>query len=126
MGRLGEHRRVVAWLAFVAIWLTIVAPVVSRVMPVQAAMPAMAGMACPEHMGHATDPGTPHPHPPSTEKCGYCTLIGHSPVLATAAWVPALLPQTAFLPAAFPDESHVRRHSLLAPTSRGPPGFLNA
>jgi hypothetical protein len=124
--RSGAHRRVVAWLAFAAIWLAVVVPVISRVMATPAAAPVASGMTCGEHMGHGTDPADPDPRLPATDKCGYCTLIGHSPALLAAAWVPVLLPRTAHLPPCLPDEWCTRRHSLLAATPRGPPGFVNA
>lgn len=125
MGRSGAQRRLVAGLAFVAIWLTIVAPVVSRVLPAVSVAPAASDMACAEHMGNAPDPAK-HPNPPTTDKCGYCNLIGHSPVLVRMAWVATLLPQASCLPSQLPDEWYVRGHSLIAPTPRGPPRFVNA
>src|SRR5690242_6307563 len=93
VGRSDTHRRVVAGLAFVAIWLTSVSPVISRVWPLWGTAPATSDMACAEPMGHATDPDGQHPHLPSTDRCGYCALVGHSPFLAEAAWLPTLLPQ---------------------------------
>lgn len=126
MGRSDTHRRVVAGLAFVAIWLTIVSPVISRVWPLWGTAPATSDMACAEPMGHATDPDGQHPHLPSTDRCGYCALVGHSPFLAEAAWLPTLLPQVSYLPPHLPDGWHLQRHSSLAPTPRGPPGFVNA
>lgn len=124
--RTGAHRRVVAQLAFVAIWLTIVAPVISRVLPLWGTASAASDMACAEHMGHATDPDGTHPQLPSTDQCGYCSLVGHSPFLVEASWVPALLPQVSYLPPRLPDGWHIRRYSLLASAPRAPPGFANA
>ncbi|SEJ00765.1 Protein of unknown function [Frateuria terrea] len=126
VGRSDTHRRVVAGLAFVAIWLTIVAPVISRVLPLWAAAPATSDMACAEHMGHATDPHGPHPQLPSTDRCGYCALVGQSLFLVEAAWLPIVPPQASYLPPHLPDGWHIRRYSSLAPTPRGPPGSVNA
>ncbi|WP_414655801.1 DUF2946 domain-containing protein [Frateuria sp.] len=125
LGRSGAHRRVVAWLAFTAVWLTLFSPVISRVLPSLSGA-AMSGMACSGLTEHATGQPTPHPHLPAPDKCGYCTLLGHSPALGTAAWVPALLPHSTNLPASVPNESHIGRHSPLAPTPRGPPESTNA
>lgn len=127
MVRSQAHSRGVAWLAFFAIWLTLVAPVVSQVVAAVGS-PAMASAspACAEHLGHAVPPATPHPSVPPTDRCGYCTLVAHSPVVIAAAWLPLLLPRTAYLPPALPAAPGLRRHAWLATTPRGPPGFVNA
>lgn len=127
MVRSQAQRRVVTWMAFVALWLTVVAPVISRLLPTaHDAMPAMSGMGCVEHMGHPAHPAAPDPLAPATDKCGYCTLVGQSPVVIAALWVPVLLPHTPYLPPALPDARAARGHTWLAPTPRGPPGFVNA
>lgn len=137
MVRSQAQRRVVAWMAFVALWLTIVAPVISRLLPTaHDAMPAMSDMVMPdmamsdmafvEHIGHPAHPSMPDPLAPATDKCGYCTLVGQSPVVIAALWVPVLLPRTPYLPPALPDARAARGHTWLAPTPRGPPGFVNA
>jgi len=107
----------IAWLALLAIWLAIVAPVVSQTVAV-ADTPAMAmGMDCDGHHDHAPPPA---PHPSSMEKCGYCGLLSHHPVLL-AAPAPAtlnLLPAGLPLPYSAPLSAEP---SVLAAAPRGPP-----
>ena len=84
MFRRKASRQVVSWLALLAMALIVVMPVISRVMP----MPmtgSMQGMgdACPQRMA-----GEKHPAPAdpadSTDRCGYCVLLGHQSILASS------------------------------------------
>ena len=77
------QRSWVAWLAMVALWLTIVAPVISQAMP--SAPSFDLGAWCTGHGlsdQHPATPGDPLAH---TDKCGYCGLLGHSPLLPGVA-----------------------------------------
>ncbi|MFC4525260.1 DUF2946 domain-containing protein [Dyella halodurans] len=103
----------------VALWLTIVAPVISQSLAVDS-MPGMVG--CESQHAHP-DPTVPPSHPSSMEKCGYCGLLGHSPALIGHAVplphpAPARWHGTAALPARLQTE-----YSALAAAPRGPPAF---
>jgi hypothetical protein len=100
----------------VALWLTILAPVVSQAIASDA-MPSMAAMCGPHH-DHST-PGIPHPM--SMEKCGYCGLLGHSPLLSggsASPLPPSPLPRLTVVAA--PD-SVCTKPTLIAASPRGPP-----
>jgi hypothetical protein len=80
-------RQPLAWLAWLAMALLIVAPLVSHVLPASASMAhaahAMMGADCPHGTmdgGHASRrDGTQDP----TDCCGYCVLFGQQSLLAT-------------------------------------------
>jgi len=84
------HSRFVTCLALVAVWLTVVMPVISRSMP--------NGMGSMGVGSRGTSHGLSQPHPatpsdPSSilDKCGYCCLFCHSPLVAGNA-LPAMAP----------------------------------
>lgn len=104
-----------------AIWLAIVAPVISQtVAPADTPTMAMAmAMDCDGLHDHAPPLA---PHPSSMEKCGYCGLLSHHPMLV-AAPLPAtakLLPANLPLPYSAPLSAEP---SVLAAAPRGPPVF---
>jgi hypothetical protein len=100
-----------------AMWLAIVAPVISQTVAV-ADTPAMA-MDCDGPHDHAPPLA---PHPSSMEKCGYCGLLSHHPVLlATSLPATGNLPP-AGLPVAY-RASLSAEPSVLAAAPRGPPVF---
>lgn len=106
--------------------LLVGAPVVSRLLPSPSAMADM-GMHCDEHAGHGGQPSTPDPHAPSSmEKCGYCGLLGHSPVLGSALWLPPPrpLPSRDVMPSRA--EPAATRRGCLVAAPRGPPVRVNA
>ncbi|WP_428993982.1 DUF2946 domain-containing protein [Dyella terrae] len=121
------HRQIVTWLAWLAIALVVVAPLVSRVMPAHGSMPGMAGMAgmmgsdCPHVVV-----GGDHPDRPAdaTDRCGYCVLLDHQSPLA-AHVILHLLPA---LPRAFMSvalhEADVRKTAYEDARPRGPPRFV--
>jgi len=133
------QRRFVVWLASVALGLLLFAPSVSRVLYAwsggDVAMPAMAGnhaghvghsrhdhSGMPGHAGMAGHPDMPdHPGMPMPgDVCGYCTLMCHSPVLASAlAFIVLPLPRAPYA-AAF-GEVQAPVPALLEHRSRGPP-----
>ncbi|MCE5233528.1 MAG: DUF2946 domain-containing protein [Mizugakiibacter sp.] len=119
-----RHRRVVAWLAFIAIALTAGAPVVSRLLPGAAMVPAaMAG--CDMHHPGAHPAPAPDPHTP-LDKCGYCSLFVHSPLLVAAVTPFLPIPAPPRFVAARRDLGRVPAHSPLAARPRGPPTFADA
>lgn len=118
-----RYRRVIAWLAFAAIALTVVAPVVSRLLPGAAVAATMAG--CDMHHAGSHPAPMPDPHAP-LDQCGYCSLFVHSPLLlaAAAAFLPISAPPRFF--AARRDLGRLPAHSPLAARPRGPPMFADA
>jgi len=122
------HRKWVAWLAMFAMWLTIVAPVVSQTVAATSWSPDLGGW-CEGHAGlvvhsvpHQTDP-----HAPSSDKCGYCGLLGHSPSLAGTSWQPpSVVWQGACALTILPTRKAHTARVLLAAAPRGPPVFSHA
>jgi len=84
------HYRFVRCLALVAVWLTVLMPVISRSMP--NGMGSMGfGSRGTSHGLSQQHPSTP-PDPSSIlDRCGYCCLFCHSPLVAGGA-LPALPP----------------------------------
>lgn len=125
--RKASHSRLVAWLALVAMCLVVVMPVLSRSMPMPMPMHSMDAMgADAELSAHGFSEHHPptSPAPSSTlDKCGYCSLFCHSPMVAGDALPPlptlALPAQTllaAMVPAGPPPQ-------LLSAAPRGPPSL---
>lgn len=108
--------RLTAWLGLFAIWLAIVAPVVTQLLPAPSVASAAAradvraqlGAAlCSAHnavlpfaarASHVRDPAL-DPNQPShddhhAKACGYCNLLAHSPLIGGAAFV-AVVPLVA-------------------------------
>lgn len=88
MVRLKTSRVYVAWLAMLAMALIVVMPAISRVMPMTVAMPGMDA-PCPQHDHQAS---AQHPDSPGTpadpmERCGYCVLLSHTPLLTASVIV---------------------------------------
>jgi hypothetical protein len=119
------HRRI-AWLAMLAIWLIVVAPVVSQIHAASAA-PSMDD-ACPMRMDHAamghgdpTIPASPDRHPQPMEKCGYCFLLAHSPVMPGVG-VPVLVPPPLAPDVLVGKPARIgAKPSVSAVSARGPP-----
>ncbi|WP_158543262.1 DUF2946 domain-containing protein [Dyella psychrodurans] len=123
MLRVKALHRYMAWLAMLAMAFIVVMPVVSRTMPMS--MPGMDG-ACPEHVAlGAKQPGSPHAPVDPMERCGYCFLLHHSPLLSAGTIVhlvptaPSLDVPVAALPA---DRSNA---PLLSADPRGPPAHIS-
>jgi hypothetical protein len=116
------HNRIVAWMAVVAIWLTVLAPVVSRAMPAVSSFPDL-GAWCEGSAGlvdrHA--PAMPDQHADHMAQCGYCSLLSHEPGLSAVAYVAALRPSVAHAFPLPPARHATRLASLLAAAPRGPP-----
>lgn len=133
MRRTREIRIFFAWLAWFALGLTIVAPVVSRTLASVTASAAHGAhhamdMSAQMTAGHADT----HRHDNARgdhdgmlmEPCGYCSLLGHSPLLIVIAWLPGLLPRaTPRQPVPTAPQRSPERSTLTA-VPRGPPAFL--
>jgi hypothetical protein len=116
---------VTAWLALLAIWLTVIAPVVSRILP-GTSSPDL-GAWCMAHEGggdgHAS-PQSPAPHPHDAdhwERCGYCSLFSHSPSLGFVPATLGLPALPALLSAALPVRRTLAPRPLFDAPPRGPP-----
>lgn len=114
-----KTRRSIAWLATLALWLIVTAPVVSQIVATDTVL-SMVG-ACSSDHDHATPPLR---HPMSMESCGYCGLLGHSPALLGAAIAcPPTSPPSARLVVAAPNIAQAIP-LITAASPRGPPQFL--
>jgi hypothetical protein len=118
--RRSTTRRFVAWLALFAMWLAAAAPTVSRVLPAADAWPEL-GAWCTGHgleQRHPEAPADPAAH---LDKCGYCALLAHSPLLGA----PAALALPPALPGAAAPAGRIAAagHAAvpLAAHPRGPP-----
>lgn len=117
-----RQRGFIAWLAIVALWLTIVAPVVSQTLANPLDSLISIG-ACGVHQPDGTQtPPTGH----LLEKCGYCGLLaGHSMLPdASPVQVPGLALAGMSLIAVRPPERSAI--VLLAAAPRGPPLVAHA
>lgn len=122
-----SHRRILrscfTWLAFLAIGLTIVAPLVSRTLTSVATSSPHADC---EDMHAPMPPGATDHDGMAMEACGYCGLLGHSPWLASIAWLPNLLPPSATRAPALPTAAELPQRFDLTAAPRGPPAFLRS
>lgn len=130
MIRKRTQRRFVVWLASVALGLLLFAPSISRVLYAWSANDAdiaalagePAGHLAHGHAGMPDHPGMPErPGVPSNgDVCGYCTLMCHNPVLASAlAFIVLPLPRAPY--STVPEQGSTSIHGLLDRRSRGPP-----
>lgn len=117
----------ISWLAWLAMAFVVVAPLVSRVMPMHSAMQDMAGMVsmmgndCPHATTGTDHPATPDHSADATDRCGYCVLLDHQSLLATHAILhlpPA--PPRAFMQVSL-HEADVQKTPLQDARPRGPP-----
>lgn len=116
------QRSWVAWLATIALWLTIVAPVISQTLP---AAPSLdLGAWCTGHGlsdQHPAAPGDPLAH---TERCGYCGLLGHSPLLPGVASLTLVSIDLLNLAPVLPVVAGEVSPRLLSAHPRGPPALI--
>lgn len=114
-------------MALVAVWLTVLAPSVSRTVSAAFVFPDLGAWceAIPsDHHGAAT--GHDADAPGDGAACGYCTLFAQMPALGTAFFVGHILPLPGDVPAGLPAlRAHVRVAILHAPP-RGPPVVAHA
>jgi len=75
--------RWLGWMAIVAVWLTALAPTVSRV--TAWTFPDLGAWCAPADAPHHGTQGAGG-HDDGGEACGYCTLFTHSPGLAGVAY----------------------------------------
>lgn len=113
------HRSIATWLAFLAIGLILFAPTVSRTLAFATTASASMDMDCPMHaaMHHG---GQSPDAPQAPDPCGYCTLMCHSPALATGL-VLTILPLPAAPFAVRDTQRDAPLSTLLERRSRGPP-----
>jgi hypothetical protein len=107
-----------------AMALIVVMPAISRVMPTMGAMPGMDA-ACPYHDHQAS---TQHPNSPSApadplERCGYCVLLSHTPILSSDVIVHVVpaAPIVAVPHVVLPSDQSAA--PLLSADPRGPPSL---
>lgn len=123
--RKASHSKLGAWLALAAMWLVVVMPVLSRSMPMP--MPSMSAMG---HDAEFSAHGLSEQHPPTSpdpsstlDKCGYCSLFCHSPMVAGNALrslPPLALPAQTLLAPTVPAGPPPQ---LLSAAPRGPPSL---
>jgi hypothetical protein len=118
------HKRLVAWLAMLAIWLMMVAPVVSQTLPAATAWPDL-GAWCEGHVGLVAD-APAAPHGDLLAKCGYCDLLNHSPGLSGDFFVASLLLRTPYQPRPMPAIYLTERTPERSHAPRGPPSIHHA
>jgi hypothetical protein len=102
-------------------WLAVAAPVISQVAPVSDAHLDL-GAWCTGH-GLADHPsGAPSdPHALHADKCGYCGLLGHSPLLVGGATPPPAFARFSHRVRTHMDLPVVDARPLLSASPRGPP-----
>ncbi len=101
-------------------WLLVAAPTISRSLPSTGAWPEL-GAWCTGHGLEEHHPAAPDGSAWHTDECGYCALLGHSPLLSGAALA---APAAALLPALAPSiDADWPWHPLplLSAHPRGPP-----
>ena len=117
-----RQRRPIAWLAIVALWLTIVAPVVSQTLASPLDALVSIGWCGTHHDDGTQSPPAGH----LLEKCGYCGLLsGHSILPDAPPSLPAA-PTLYGLWRAMPEPPARGSIVLLAADPRGPPVFAHA
>lgn len=124
LSRSNTRRRFVTWLAMAALWLLVVAPTVSQTLSSLSSWPDL-GAWCTGHglSDQHSSPSTPDHPGPHTDKCGYCVLLGHSPLLGGGGLAISIV---APVPAARPTAGTVHRWyalPLLSAHPRGPPSI---
>lgn len=103
-----------------AMALIVVMPAVSRVMPMSGAMPGMDS-SCPQHHAETHHPASPHNPADPTDRCGYCVLLNHAPLLASGEvlhLVP-VVPNLTVSVVARADDAYAS--PILSAKPRGPP-----
>jgi hypothetical protein len=125
MIRRATFHRYAAWLALTAMTLIMVMPALSRSMAADKAMSGMEG-GCLMHADHQPRPGVPSYPDEPTAKCGYCTLLDHTPVVGKGVaflHLPAVRPAPPLGAVVSPVTSLER---FLSARPRGPPSHMDA
>ncbi|NCT67888.1 MAG: DUF2946 domain-containing protein [Rhodanobacteraceae bacterium] len=144
------QRPAVAWLGLLAIWLSVLAPVVSQTLTgwradAQRTVAIHAdthsahgahhahdahGAHAANHVQHdahqhaAADPHAGHHDAHAGDPlhaCGYCDLFAHSPVTGDVPHLASLLPTPPLAPVPLPAAPATRPVSILTAAPRGPP-----
>lgn len=100
-------------------WLLVVSPTISRTLPTPMAMPGTEA-AC-EHTADHHHPSMPDDPDSHSDKCGYCVLLGHTPLLAGAAPVLSLATHWPVMPAVQHGAPSRHASPRLSADPRGPP-----
>jgi hypothetical protein len=114
-----RFRKLTAWLGVLAIWLAVVAPLVSQASMRDHALPD--AVVCGEgHDGAASPMGGAH-HALHLDACGYCAFFAHTPALggATPAAIAAAPPVGGAL--ASPADAAPREWAYRRAQARAPP-----
>ncbi|WP_323120362.1 DUF2946 family protein [Burkholderia alba] len=112
-----RRARPTAWLALAAIWIAIVAPVVTQWLPANAQpLPVAALCSARAFAPDGAHPPSSSPAPiPHVKQCGYCDLLAHHPPLPP--------PFPAYRPG---ETARTAPHPFPAPTLRAPTRFAFA
>jgi hypothetical protein len=114
-------------MALFAVWLTVLAPSVSRTVSAAFAFPDLGAWceAVPtDHHGMAS--GHDAAVPDDGSACGYCTLFAQTPALGSAFFIGHAVPVPGYVAAGLPvARAHVPVAILHAPP-RGPPVVAHA
>jgi hypothetical protein len=114
-------------MALVAVWLTVLAPSVSRTVSAAFVFPDL-GAWCETSPSdhHGTTTGHDADTPGDGAVCGYCTLFAQMPALGTAFYTGHILPTPSYVVAVLP-AAHARAPvSILHASPRGPPVAAHA
>ena len=117
-----KHRKFFAWLGLLAMWLTIAMPAISRNLPSGHGSLDL-GAWCTGHGLSDHHPSAPSAPDSPTDKCSYCSLLCHSPLVVAHAdlALPSLfLSSQAPVAATVPSGPPPR---LLSAHPRGPPSL---
>ncbi|WP_284320521.1 DUF2946 domain-containing protein [Dyella acidisoli] len=112
--------RSVTWLAMLAMALIVVMPVLSRSMSMTAM--SVADGDCPVHQLASTKhPSSPQTPADPTDRCPYCVLLNHTPLLASGVvvYLAPVVPVSTIASIHRIDEKPASR--LLSANPRGPP-----
>ena len=111
------------WMALVAVWLTVLAPTVSRTAAAAFALPDL-GAWC-EPVGHHHEDGA-SAHTDEDAACGYCTLFASTPTLGGGAFVAGVPFIAGPVKTAGPPLPRAATASFFPTHPRGPPVVVTA
>ncbi|NID16448.1 DUF2946 family protein [Luteibacter yeojuensis] len=111
-------------MALVAVWLTVLAPTVSRSLAAFGPTPMPTGMSMPMHHHAMADMPARHDSHGAADcgdACGYCTLFTQLPGMAGSFFVGQALAPASHAPAAAPTCRAGPATCLVYAPARGPP-----
>ncbi|WP_325470108.1 DUF2946 family protein [Luteibacter sp.] len=121
------RNRWLGWMALVAVWLTVLAPSVSRTVSAAFVFPDLGTWCEPvpaDHHGAAR--GHDADAPGDDAACGYCTLFAQMPALGTAFHIGHALPSPGYVAATLPAARAHEPTAILHAPPRGPPVAAHA